>query len=226
MAAHYHDLDRLRPGALFGLLLTGPVAGAALGVLTNAVNGAVSPTYFRNVMDWHDVGDVWRASVAQGAFEGILCGLAAAVCFAVVVGLVSRGCSPYGLAARYLLTVAGLASGAWILGGLIAVGLATLSPEFYRHTFIGVPTTWGPLLRYAWVGGSIWGVQFGGLAALIVACVAFGTRWRRLHRAVTWRPDLSSEAQCARCGYIVKGLTEPRCPECGADLREAGVRGA
>jgi len=88
----------------------------------------------------------------------------------------------------------------------------------------GAPAQLGLMFRSAWVGGSIWGLQLGGLGALIVGCVAFGTRWRRLSRTHPWRPDLETEARCGRCGYIVKGLEKPRCPECGADLRDVGVR--
>jgi hypothetical protein len=46
------------------------------------------------------------------------------------------------------------------------------------------------------------------------AIVAFG-----VYGVVTWRPRRSSQASgeesCRRCGYILRGLTEPRCPECG-----------
>jgi hypothetical protein len=224
MAATHGDLDRLRPATLFTLLFTGPALGAVLGAVTNAINGAVSPEYFRTVMEWENVANVWRASVAQGVFEGLLFGLAFGVLFALLVGILSKGCSPYPLAARYLLAVAGGAAVGWVLGGLVAMGLVLLSPEFFRHTFRDAPKQLSPMLRYAWVGGSIWGLQLGGLGALIVGCVAFGTRWRRLARTRPWRPGLETDAHCGRCGYIVKGLAEPRCPECGADLRDVGVR--
>jgi len=42
------DLDQSRTVSLIGLGLTGVVLGAALGAVTNAVNGWVSPLYFRN----------------------------------------------------------------------------------------------------------------------------------------------------------------------------------
>jgi len=41
------------------------------------------------------------------------------------------------------------------LGGVVSMGLATLSPEFYPHAVRGAPEDFGPMLRYAWVGGSI-----------------------------------------------------------------------
>ena len=63
------------------------------------------------------------------------------------------------------------------------MGLATLSPEFYRHSFHGVPEDFGQMLRYAWVGGSIWGIQFGGLASVIVGSVLFRAKWRQLQDA-------------------------------------------
>ncbi|MBP7745117.1 MAG: hypothetical protein KA383_03220 [Phycisphaerae bacterium] len=225
MTRSHADLDRLRPGVLLALLVSGAVLGALLGGVTNALSAAVSPEYFRTVLGWENVNNVWRASVAQGVFEGILFGLGCAVVFVVVVGVVSRGCSPYGLAARHLLWILVGALGAWLAGGVVAVLLATLSPEFFRHAFHDVPTTLGAMLRYAWVGGSIWGLELGGLAALVVGCVAFGTHWRRLTRTRPWRPGLETEVHCGQCGYIVKGLYEPRCPECGANLHAVGVRG-
>lgn len=33
----------------------------------------------------------------------------------------------------------------------------------------------------------------------------------------------SAEMACGRCGYGVRGLSQFTCPECGADLREAGI---
>lgn len=34
----------------------------------------------------------------------------------------------------------------------------------------------------------------------------------------------SKEMACGSCGYAVRGLTQLHCPECGVDLREAGIR--
>jgi hypothetical protein len=59
------------------------------------------------------------------------------------------------------------------------MGLASLSPDFYRRAFIGVPEEFGEMIRYAWVGGSIWGAQFGGLVSVVVGLVVLRANWRR-----------------------------------------------
>ncbi|MFN3166253.1 MAG: hypothetical protein ACE37H_04225 [Phycisphaeraceae bacterium] len=38
------------------------------------------------------------------------------------------------------------------------------------------------------------------------------------------RSRSGGEMACGSCGYAVRGLTQWACPECGADLREAGIR--
>lgn len=167
----------IRPGALIGLAALGVALGPALGALTNAANGRVSPEYFRAVMRWDDVRDVPRAAIAQGVFEGLLFGTALSLIFVAVVGVSSRARCPLRISARHLAAIAVAALACWAIGGLIAIALASLSPEFYRHAFIGVPDDPSAMLRYAWVGGSIWGLQFGGFAAVVVASVLFAARW-------------------------------------------------
>ena len=53
------------------------VGCAALGALTNSVNGLISPEYFRTILGWVYLSDmdVWRASIAQGILEGVIFGL-------------------------------------------------------------------------------------------------------------------------------------------------------
>lgn len=68
----------------------------------------------------------------------------------------------------------GVASiGLWVIGGIIAIVLFALSPEFYKQTFIGVPDGYAAVFRYAWVGGSIWGISFGGIIVMIIGTVLF-----------------------------------------------------
>lgn len=49
------------------------------------------------------------------------------------------------------------------------------------------------------------------LPPLILAFVIYGLL------GLTWRKRIrrDSETRCRQCGYILRGITEPRCPECG-----------
>ncbi len=75
--------------------------------------------------------------------------------FVAVGGIVTKAACPYRIAVAYLLGIGVFSVACWFLGVLIALGLATLSPEFYQHAFVGVPKDVPEMLRYAWVGGSI-----------------------------------------------------------------------
>jgi len=55
MVTGNEHIDQHRPLALIGLAVTGILIGAALGALTNSINGLVSPLYFRNVLGWQDI---------------------------------------------------------------------------------------------------------------------------------------------------------------------------
>jgi hypothetical protein len=173
------SIERSRPLDLAAIVVTGVGAGGCLGALTSAVNGWVSPFYYMNILGWHDVEDVWRASIAQGLFEGLLFGVFFASIFATITGLITKAACPYAFAFRHVMGILAGASICWVLGGLSGVGLAALSPEFYRRAFIGVPSGFSPMLGYAWVGGSIWGLELGGLVAVILGLVVLRSNWRR-----------------------------------------------
>ncbi len=173
-------IQQLQPAGLLFIAATGIIGGAAVGASTNAVNGVVSPLYFSNVLGWQDIEDVWRASIAQGILEGLVCGVMFSVVFTLVVGVVSSARCSFQFALRYMLAIAVTVYCCWVIGGLAAMGLAMLSPEFFHRAFIGVPDDFGSMLRYAWVGGSIWGEISGGLFASMIAAVLFSFHWRQL----------------------------------------------
>jgi len=66
----------------------------------------------------------------------------------------------------------------------------------------------------------------GGLVASVVAiCIAFGIPQAAAclgtYGLVTWRwgpKPHQAETRCRRCGYILRGISEPRCPECGEQI--------
>jgi hypothetical protein len=168
-----------KPASLFTIALMAIGLGGVLGAFTNAMNGAISPRYFRTILGWHAVEDVWRAAVAQGIFEGLLYGAAFAIAFTLVVGVVSRGRVSVRFATRHLVLGGAVTLAGWCLGGVLAIGLAMLSPDFYRATFIGVPQQTTEMAKYAWVGGSIWGALFGGLLGTVIASITVAVDWRR-----------------------------------------------
>lgn len=171
--------DGLKLIALLLIAALCVIAGGFLGASTNAVNGAVSPEYFRKIMGWDHVQHIWLAAIAQGILEGLIYGVMFSIVFTLVVGIVSRVKCGFVFAFRYLVGILLAIYCCWAIGGILAMGLASLSPEFYRNTFIGVPESFVPMLRYAWVGGSIWGAMFGGLLSLVIGCVLFAAGWRR-----------------------------------------------
>ena len=84
--------------ALVGIALCGVLASGILGGTTNAVNGWVSPTYFVTILGWRGVGDVWRASIAQGVFEGLVFGIFFSLIFTVGTGLITELSCSFGFA--------------------------------------------------------------------------------------------------------------------------------
>jgi hypothetical protein len=168
-----------KAGVIIAVAFTCIIMGGFIGAFTNMINGAISSLYFQNIMRWHDIQNVWRAAVAQGIFEGLIYGILFAAVFTAVFGVVTKGDCKYSKVLTFMLGIFLAVLGCWALGGLIAMGLAILSPEFYRQAFIGVPEETVPMLRYAWVGGSIWGVMFGGLLSAILGSVIFRIKWKK-----------------------------------------------
>lgn len=177
--------------SLLAVVMTGVFASAVLGAITTAINGWVSPYYFVVVLRWDHVEDVWRAAIAQGTFEGILFGVVFSLIFTTGMGIITRVSCSYRFAVQHLL---GILAGAWVcwtIGGMMAVGLATFSQEFYRQTFPWVPEEFGPMLAYAWVGGSIWGVEIGGFVSVVLSLVVLRANWLRLTES---EPEVSPAA--------------------------------
>lgn len=171
----------MKPISIFGLWITGIFGAALLGFVTNAINAQVSELYFRTILHWHDVANIQRAIIAQGVFEGLICGLILSTLLTGVIAVVSNVQCSYLLGMRYIVSLLVATLICWAVGGTLAVGLVTLSPEFYHAHFIGVPQDASEQLRYAWVGGSIWGIQFGGTAATLLFMTLFRAKWRSLN---------------------------------------------
>ncbi|BCM90073.1 hypothetical protein IAD21_01924 [Abditibacteriota bacterium] len=162
-----------------GLFLTGLLLAGAMGGITNSINGWINPLYVVAVMRWQSMDDVWWAGVAEGVASGVMRGFVLCAIFTLGIALISRGECPLSLSLRYLFTIFGSVSVCWTVGGLFSVVLSLLFPQFYRFFFFGMPNEVGDVIRYAWVGGSIWGAQLGGVGSVFVALARFNTRWKR-----------------------------------------------
>ena len=97
---------------------------------------------------------------------------------------------------------------------IVACGYAGVSVTLTENVHQAVAETITHALRGQL--GSSW--QFGVgislawfLPVLLIAFAVYGL--------VTWRfgprGPIDNETRCRECGYILRGISEPRCPECG-----------
>jgi hypothetical protein len=172
--------EPVRAWSLILLGFFGTLGGALLGLATNCVNGWLSPSYFLQFMGsfwWPPPPEViWRWSMAQGVFEGGLFGLILSAIFVTVAGVITEGTCPFGFGLKHLGGILAGAFACWLLGGILGVAVALLSPEYFSRASVGT----GPgLLAYAWVGGSILGVEWGGAACTLLGLMLLRANWRR-----------------------------------------------
>lgn len=163
---------------LLGIAFTCIFMGGFIGAITNMINGVISPIYFKIVMNW-DFNDIWPAAVAQGIFEGLIYGFIFSLIFTISFGIITKGIATYNLALKLLLKITLQILICWIIGGLIALFLAYLSPEFYKSHFYYVPPKTTEMLKYAWVGGSIWGGMVGGILNAFFSVVIIKNSWNK-----------------------------------------------
>lgn len=156
--------------------LTCVSAGALIGALTNMINGAVSPYYFKSVMNW-DFQNIWSASVAQGILEGLIYGVIFAIVFTTGFGIITKGMATFSFAFKILLKIVTVVLLCWIVGGLIATFLVRISPDFYRSHFPLTPTDQNEMLKFAWVGGSIWGGMIGAFISTFMSIIIMKNSW-------------------------------------------------
>jgi hypothetical protein len=168
-----------RPLTLVAIGVAAVFAGTVVGATTNAINGAVSPIYFINIMGWWSVPNVWLASVTQGVLEGSVVGLLFSIIVTTAIGIITRGTCTLAFGLLWLGRIILAVYGTWAFGGICGVTWAAASPLSFTN-FFGVPGDYVQTLRFAWVGGSIWGAEPGGLLVVIVALIWFGVSWRRM----------------------------------------------
>ena len=171
------DMNSKHTIDLFLLTVTGILFGAIVGAITNSINGLVSPRYYEVILGWEGVNNIWRASIAQGIFEGVIFGTLLSLLFVTIVGLITKVKCSYKLGVKYLTGIIALSIIFWILGGIMGLLLSLLSPEFFQSRFHNVPKETIALMKYAWVGGSIWGIELGGFISVILGSLIFKSKW-------------------------------------------------
>lgn len=193
-------LRRARSWPLLWLVPIGVLSGMVGGALMNAINGWLSPNYF-SWFSWSQNSFVmfgvfyfdgftdfgrWLRVVLQGMLEGMVFGVIFSVIYTTVVITISRAHCPLRVALcgmfRSILLL-GLTS---FLCGLNSIVLAQFLPSNLQE-LIGVPmiARFGTSIndiRFVYVWGSIWGIYFGGIVAVIVGCIWFSFDWRRYKR--------------------------------------------
>jgi len=161
----------------------GPFGGAALGVLTNSINGSISPEYFSAVMGWGRAmaGDL---AVTQGMLEGGALGAFFGVVVAISFAATTRLRGGLSLAVRAWLLAAMTVLVCWTLGAACGATLGSAAPDFFRALFPRSRSLNSGIGRFGWVGGSIWGAYGGTGVGCILACVYVQVKWRRSLRQV------------------------------------------
>ena len=127
-------------------------------------------------MHWFNT-EIRLKCIVQGIYEGFLYGICFAIIFSVGFGLITKGKANYAFAFKHILRIALIVIICWTIGGLLAVMLVRLSPEFYRSHFPWTPTDVIEQMKYAWVGGSIWGEIFGGFLGSVLGLIAVKNNW-------------------------------------------------
>ena len=100
----------------------------------------------------------------------------------------------------------------WFWRATIAVVIAIL----LTNMFVLVMNVWGGLAFLetwdVWFGvqGSLIGTLLHGFSAVV--CIA---AYLYLSYRFPRKNETDAETRCRKCGYILRGISEPRCSECG-----------
>lgn len=92
---------------------------------------------------------------------------------------------------------------------------------FVTYTLTAVALCgWCMIVRQWYLSGP-WGTPLAywslAISFSVFACVG----WALVNTDRRWqagRPVSDRETRCRKCGYILRGLSEPRCPECGETI--------
>ena len=97
----------------------------------------------------------------------------------------------------------------WFLRATIAIVVGTLPYVIVVGPSPTIPPSWYTALRFHWGEQlTLWLViVFPGMVTSIVAYGLLTRFWGT--------QTIDGETHCRKCGYILRGIPEPRCSECG-----------
>jgi hypothetical protein len=152
-----------------------------LGVLTNSINGSISPEYFSVVMGWGRAmaGDL---AITQGMLEGGALGAFFGVVVAISFAASTRLRGGLALAVRAWLLAALTVLVCWTLGAACGATLGYVAPGYFQALFPLSRLLNSGIGRFGWVGGSIWGAYAGTGVGCVLACVYVQVKWRSVLR--------------------------------------------
>ncbi|MDR1491178.1 MAG: hypothetical protein LBT05_00405 [Planctomycetaceae bacterium] len=171
-------IDEINIASVFlKLLFSGIAASVILGVFCNGVNGMICESYYPIVLRWENISfasfsfSLYCAVIAQGVFEGLLFGIGFSLVFTIAALVIFKKRYSWRLGIKYLFVVVLGALIGWSLGGIVGCIYATFSPTWIPSQFL--PAAFADsnisFFRFAWVGGSICGMELGGLISLSFA---------------------------------------------------------
>ncbi len=156
-------------------------AAWTIGTGTNFINGHISLIYFQTLVGWMygqmGIGDV----VFQGLLESTVVGLIFTLIFGVTYAASTGARCPVRPVIRIVATAVGIAFALWIVGGVLGLLWATLSPSSFRAAIPIIPDDLTDLHGWGWVGGSIIGAYVGGVLTIFGSPIVLHFYWRRKH---------------------------------------------
>lgn len=163
----------------FGLLaFLIPIIGGVIGGTTNWINGKISKEYFKLVMDWN-FPNVRYVAIIQGIFEGLGYGIVFSCIFTIGFAWITKMKADWGFTIQQLKKIVLIIYGGWFLGGSLTMLFTLVFPATFEAYLIYILSTKKlALVRFAWVGGSVWGGMIGGVIALIWGLINTKKEWK------------------------------------------------
>ncbi len=169
----------LNPFAFPLIALSIILVGGFIGASTNVVNGWISEAYFMEIMRW-EPPSIWERAVFQGILEGTVYGIIFSIIYTITFAVISRGRGTWRFAIYQILKTIPIIYICWAIGGVLTIILSFIFYEPFNEIIFKLPNTALPRIKYAWVGGSIWGGMIGGVVGVVYSIVITSKNWHRL----------------------------------------------